>query len=237
MAPRSRLSRPEPTPQQRLVMIALPMVEQCADELARLYYPRVKREDLLGAGTIGADRAARRYDKEKHPSFPVYARHYIRGWMLDSIRAEFTSLRARVEHAMERAHDTFSGHQAFDLDLFADPVETIVEGAREGGDDALAAAFFAAVLEAQGASPEEVAVELEGQSTTIAVLRAAMAGLLPLEREVIRLVYTETIEVDEVAKKVGVSPRTVQRRHASALGKLREILLARGVEAPKLIDL
>jgi RNA polymerase sigma factor (sigma-70 family) len=218
-------------------MIALPMVEQCADELAALFYPRVKREELLGPGTIGADQAASRYDKEKHPNFPVYARHYIRGRMLDSIRIEYTSLRARVERAMERAYDEFSAHQDFGLDLFSDPVETIAAGAREGGDEALAAAFFAAVLEAQGASPEAVVLELEGQVTTLAALREATGSLLPLEREVIELIYTEEMQIDDVAVKVGVNPRTVQRRHARALRRLTEVLLARGVTDPRLIDL
>ena len=225
-----------PTAEQRLVMIALPMVEQCACELAATFHPRVKREELLGPGTIGAHEAARRYDVEKHPSFPVYARHRIFGEMLDSIREEHRSLRARVEHAMERAHHGFSAHQEVTVDTFADPEETILEGAREGGDEALAAAFFAAaVVMAREPSPEEAVMELEGGWDTFDMVRDAISSLNPHQREVIHLVYQKDMILEEAALAVGVSEKTAQRRHASALRVIRAFLVARGVTAPRLL--
>ena len=225
--------RPQLTTEQR-VKLALPMVEQCAEELARLFNP-VTRDELLGPGTIGAHEAAEKYREEKHPYFVVYARHYIRGRMLDAIRVEHRALRARVERAMERAYDGFSAHEAETVDTFADPPEKILEGARQGHDDALAAAFFASMMEMRGASAEEIHAELEGQAEILGHLGDAMATLYPHEREVIQRVYVEDLTLDDVAALIGMSQNTVQRRHVAALRKLREFLLSRGVNAPALL--
>jgi RNA polymerase sigma factor (sigma-70 family) len=243
MAPRTPLPprpprpvRPEPSPRQKRVLTALPMVEQCAAELARTFYPKVKREDLLGAGTIGADKAAQKFDPEKHDNFPVFARHYIRGHMLNAIRSDFTSLRARVEHAMERVYDELACYPGAKIDLVGDADEVVDKTAREGVDDAVAASFLAAVLAAAGATTEEMALELEGQLTTLESLRKAIDALPPLEQEVIRLIYEKELEIEEIADRVCVCTRSVQRRHAGALRKLRESLEAWGVTDPRLID-
>src|SRR4051812_17409586 len=85
------------------------------------------------------------------------------------------SPRARVQHAMDRAFCRFTGEQTLDVNLFADEQEELVEGARKGCADALAAAFVAGSLEAAVASPEEAMEELEGQVITRASLEEALA--------------------------------------------------------------
>ena len=224
-----------PLARQRLVELAMPMVEQCAREIARCFPALLKREDLLGPATVGMYEAIDKYREDRHPHFVGYAQHYIRHRILDSIDAEHWSLRARVERAMEIGFDRFSGHQIVNVNLFKDPVEQVVDGARQGGDEALAAAFFAGILEAQGASPEEAAMELQGQVTGLEHVRAALGTLHSHEREVIRLVYEEDKTLDEAAVKIGVSQKTAQRRHVSALRKLRACLVARGVTDARLL--
>ena len=226
--------RPALTPEQRaLVDLGMPLVEHAAAEIGRRYRTRCTAAELLGPGTIALCEAAVAYRQDGHPSFLEYAKHHVRGRMLDAVHAEHFSLRARVEHAMERAYCRISSHQVADFDLFADPEEKLVEGAQRGCDDVLAAAFLAGLLEAQEATPEEQVMELEGQVATRASLQAALAALYPHEREVIHLLYEkgrrERVTLDDVAREIGVHESTAQRRHVAALRKLREQLAKRGI--------
>ncbi len=221
---------PELTHLQRLlVKSALPMVEKCAREIAYRYRSLTTREELLAPGTFALYDAAATYQEDRHPDFAVFARHHVRGQMLDAIRAEHFSLRARVERAMERAFDRFASHQTQEVNLFMDGDEKVGEAARQGNDDAVAAAVLAGLLEAQALSPEEVALAVESRAAAIASLKQALVALYRHEREVIRLVYEDGMTLDEVARKLSVHLRTVKNRHVSALRKLRASFVDRDI--------
>ncbi len=200
--------------QRQLFEEGLPMVRQCAAEVGtRWRYPS---QDLLGAGTVALHEVTRTYDPEQHPSFPVFARHHIRGRMIDAVKAEPWSSGSRVERAMERAFEVVMSHHVVDADLFRDSEEEILDRAREGEAEVLAAAFLAGLREKQEEDAEETVVERLW-------LRDGVARLYPPEREVVRLVYWQGKTADEVARELGVNPKTVRRRHAAALRKLREM--------------
>ena len=120
--------------------------------------------------------------------------------------------------------------------MFNDSPERIVEGNQQACDDSPAAAFWGGILEAQGVSPEEIMAELEGQVTTFEMIRDAVDSLVPNERQVIHLVYYEKKTLDEVAEVIDASVNTAQRRHVSALHKLRAFLVWRGVRDPRLLQ-
>jgi RNA polymerase sigma factor (sigma-70 family) len=208
---------PPLTPQQEaLVQLALPCVERCAREVARCYRRRFTPEDLLGAGTIGLIGAARDYDEERHPSFLHYAWHYVRGAMLNVVRTELFSSRARVEHAMERAFTGFEIHHVADVDLFAGTEEQLLEGGRQGSADALAAAFTAAVTAArEHPSDTEMALLLRID------LRRALLTLHRHELQMIKLVHEDGKSVAEASRELLVHTNTGQNRYQSALRKLR----------------
>ncbi len=119
---------------------------------------------------------------------------------------------------MERAYCGFEVHQLLDVDLFSDPDERLLDGARGGCDDALAAALVAFTNEAQATSPEDAVV---GR----VALREALRTLYPHEREVIRLVYERDLSLAEAARELGVHANTAQNRCQSALRKLRAFLV------------
>jgi RNA polymerase sigma factor (sigma-70 family) len=216
---------PDLTPSQgALVKLGLPEVGRCAADVARRFHGRFTPEDLLASGTLGLLVAARVYDEERGLGFAHFARYYILGRMLNAVEAELFSIRARVEHAMERAFCGFSAHQVLDVDLFADPEEKLVDGARLGCDDVLAAAIYGAIAEAaetERASPEDALLQHVS-------LRDALATLYPHERQVIQLVYEEGMILVDVADHLGIHTNTAHNRHASALRKLRAFLLDRG---------
>jgi RNA polymerase sigma factor (sigma-70 family) len=223
-------SAPEPplTPaQQKLVEQGLAMLPKWAASVARWYhYLCVTPEELLGPGALALREAALAYDPDQKQSFPVYARLHVRGRMVEAIRAEHFSLRARVEVAMDRSFELFSSHQVVEAHVSSDPEQDVLEGTREGCADALVASVGAGVRAMHPEGAEEVAV------LRIA-LREGMATLLPTEREAVQLVDEEGMTLDEAARVLRVHKNTMQRRHANALRRLRAFLADPAEESPR----
>lgn len=219
---------PPLTPDQlALVRMGLPLIELQAADVARRYRSRVEAKELYACGLIGLHEAAAEYRVEQHPSFLYFAQHHVRGRMLNMMRDEVFSLRARVEHAMERAFCRVVGHQLLDVDVWRDEDAELVEGARKGCAEAMAATFVAALTEAKSATPEEALMELEEKAALVAALTAAVAALEPAERRVIELFYGEGMTLGEVAKALGIHKNTAQKRHRLALVKLHAAVVKR----------
>ena len=213
--------------QEQLVEAGLPMVKQCAAEVASRFQPRVHAEELLAPGTIALRQAVLSYQADLHPSFPVYARHHIRGRMIDAVRTEHFSLRARVEHAMERAYEIFEAQHKLDGDLAHDDEQVLLDSARQGCDDMLASVYVAGLLEEEASTPEDDLVAREDQQSQRDALQKARDALAPAEQTVVRLLYEEGMTMEEAAREMSVHFNTVQRRHTKALRTLRKALAGR----------
>lgn len=211
--------RPAPLTEQQeqYVQMGLPWVEHNAVTVTRWWRDRFEPHEMMGPGTIGLLEAARRYEPERHPSFPHYAQQYIRGRMLNAIRSELFTLRGRVEHAMERGFCGYSTHRRVDADLFADTEEALEAAAEQACADTLAASFVAAMAEGGDRDPEDdVLLSLD--------LRKALKTLYPAELQVVLLVHEGGFSVNEAAIKLGVHVNTAQNRYKKALRKLDAFL-------------
>lgn len=241
-SPDAPSSVPPPPPpaltaaQRALIQDGLALVERGAVAIARSYRPRVRREDLLGPGTLALYEAVVDYREDRHPDFLQYAQYHVCGRMLDAVRIEHYALRARVERAMDRAFYRMISHQDLDVDLFTAGDEKVCDDARRGNAELAAATYLAALLEGQ-ANAEAQVVELEGQLATLESLHEGLANLTPEEREVIRRVYEGGLTLDQVAREVGLPARSTQRRHAGALRKLEGFLTRRGTTGSKRLGL
>jgi RNA polymerase sigma factor (sigma-70 family) len=105
-----------------LVVEHIPLVRAIALSVAERLPPSFDLEDLIGEGHVALLHCATKYDPAAHPgvSFALYAKHRIRGAMLDSVRnrhyAENTrpniedvaeaSVAPSVEIAIDRAQRT-----------------------------------------------------------------------------------------------------------------------------------
>jgi RNA polymerase sigma factor (sigma-70 family) len=227
--------KPPLTPDQlALVREGSHLVASCAEDIARRKRGLTRKEELLGPGTIALYEAAMAYEEDRHPSFLHYARYHVYGRMLDVVRADHFSLRARVEHAMERSFSRMMSHQELDVDMFRDSDEELREGAHRGCADMLGANFLAGLLGAEQVNPEQDVSEREEYVTCLALLREGIATLPAHERVVLELFYVKGMTLDEVAGETGTHANTAQRRHVAGLRRLRKFLADRGVtRAPR----
>ncbi|MGH9640703.1 MAG: sigma-70 family RNA polymerase sigma factor, partial [Bryobacteraceae bacterium] len=69
-----------------LILEYLPLVSAIAAHIQRSLPVHIELDDLIHAGTMGLFEAATHYQPEKQIAFPTYAKHRIRGAILDSLR-------------------------------------------------------------------------------------------------------------------------------------------------------
>src|ERR1700733_6926471 len=88
-----RVSKDSPQPQRttialrdRLVLTHLPLVKAIAMSMHHSLPVHVDLNDLVNTGVLGLFAAASKYDSEKQVVFSGYAKHRIKGAILDSLR-------------------------------------------------------------------------------------------------------------------------------------------------------
>jgi len=69
-----------------LLVAMAPLVKRVAFEMRQHLPPHVEMDDLVGAGTLGLVDALRKFDPSRKVKLESYARHRIRGGMLDALR-------------------------------------------------------------------------------------------------------------------------------------------------------
>src|SRR3979490_43131 len=69
-----------------IVLNHLPLVKAIAVRVHENLPVHVDLDDLVHAGVLGLFDAANKYDADKHVAFSSYAKHRIKGALLDSLR-------------------------------------------------------------------------------------------------------------------------------------------------------
>lgn len=72
--------------QTRLIEENLGLVRQIAGRVAKRLPSCVEMDELVSAGNLGLVQAAKVFDRERHANFAVFARFYIHGRIIDSVR-------------------------------------------------------------------------------------------------------------------------------------------------------
>jgi RNA polymerase sigma factor FliA len=87
-----------------LIVEHLHLVNAIASHVQRSLGVHTELDDLVHAGTMGLFDAATKYQEEKEVSFPIYAKHRIRGAILDSLRQlDWASRDARRQYKQMEA--------------------------------------------------------------------------------------------------------------------------------------
>jgi RNA polymerase sigma factor for flagellar operon FliA len=237
-----------------IVMTHLPLVKAIAARVRENLPVQVELDDLVHAGVLGLFDAVQKYDPGKRVIFPLYAKHRIRGAILDSLRQlDWASrdLRKRSKHI--EAVSQRLGHR-----LGRAPSEA--EMAREMGSSLprwrklvqeLHAAGLSSCQSHVGGQSAEV---LERVMVTDAAqkdqelpdrccarqqlrhfLAQAMEALPVRYRRVVFLYYKQGSTMKQIGAELGVNESRVSQIHKAALEKLNAALRARGISNPSML--
>ena len=218
MDPRASTARLEPDRMQ-LVSQHLPLVRV----LARRYARGVELDDLVGAGSLGLVKAARRFQPSRGIEFRSFAVQTIAGEMQHFIRDCAGPVRL-PRRDQEVSRGVRRAEQELVTRLGRTPTDAELVRACDADREVLARAARADLARRPASLSEWE--ELDQQEDAAgAELRASLASALKRlprnERQVVRLRFFADLSQSEIAKRTGISQTQVSRLLTAALARLR----------------
>lgn len=227
---------------EALIMEHLPSVRYVARRIHDRLPQHMELDDLISAGLVGLIDAASKFDGSKRVQFKSYAQFRIRGAILDSLRTLDWSPR----ELRRKARAVAEAMRSLSAKLGRTPAD--VEVAAEIGMDLLSYQQMVGELKGLqiGSLNEErsddcgeeeldflpapdaenpLKIYMEGQAKE--QLIAALSRLGEKERLVLTLYYFEELTLKEVGLTLGVVESRVSQIRASALDKLRSMMIGK----------
>ena len=235
---------PQEIPQNDLVLEHLPLVRAIAVQVSRKLPEHVDVDDLIQAGTIGLLDAMKKFDSRDKVAFGAYAKHRIRGAILDSLREQDWASRdtrrrhRRVEEAtrelsaeLQRApmESEIADRMGMDLDdwrqMMIDLRIEFVSAASNSRDR-------------EESAPMEFPDKVENRPDTlcarnrmIEVLQGAMQTLSAREQEMLKLYYHNEVSMAEISGLFGVHQSRTSQIHKAAVQKIAKIFRSAGIHS------
>jgi len=208
--------------------------------------------DLIQEGNIGLMQAANRFEPEREVRFSTYAAWWIRASIQDYILRNWSivrtgttaaqkslffnlrRLRTKIDGAATDKGLTYEGREKISklLGVKMKDVEDM-EARMSGGDQSLNALLteegdeeYQSFLPDTRPSPEDIVIGMKDSKTRSAWLNSALKTLSDREQRIIRerhLQY-ETVTLEDLGKKLGVSKERVRQLEARAMEKLKQNL-------------
>lgn len=235
----------EQSMRDQMILEHLPLVKAIAIRVHENLPVHVDLDDLIHAGVLGLIDAVAKYRSEKNVAFSSYAKHRIKGAILDSLRELDWASRdmRRRQKQVEAATYELSAelHREPSEEELAERMGVGVErwrrmaaemqcaglvsgSTRKTEEEELPVPDFPAAADTQ---PDEMCSL--GQLRE--VLLAAMATLPDRYREVVFLYYTKDMTMREIGQRMGINESRVSQIHKSALEKMSEVLSAAGIHS------
>jgi RNA polymerase sigma factor for flagellar operon FliA len=215
----------------RVVLEHLPLVKAIAVRVHENLPVHVDLDDLVHAGILGLFDAANKYNPEKQVVFSSYAKHRIKGAILDSLRQlDWASRDMRRRHKQVEAatRDLSSTLQRAPTEatmmLDLRNVGLVSASTRSNDSEDLPAPDFPSKVEHQ---PDSICAreQLRG------VLGDAMKTLPERYQKVVVLYYTNEMTMKEIGGVLGINESRVSQIHKSALEKMMVVLQSNGIQS------
>jgi RNA polymerase sigma factor for flagellar operon FliA len=229
----------------RIVLEHLPLVKAIAVRVHENLPVHVDLDDLVHAGVLGLFDAASKFNPEKQVAFSSYAKHRIKGAILDSLRQlDWASRDLRRRHkqveaatrelaaTLQRTPTESEIAQKLGVDverwrqMMVDlrSVGLISASSRTAEHDDLPAPDFPSKPETQ---PDNMCSREQMRS----VLGVAMKTLPERYQKVVFLYYTNEMTMKEIGGILGINESRVSQIHKSALEKMQVVLQANGIDS------
>ena len=218
-----------------------PLVKRVAFEMRQHLPPHVEMDDLVGAGTLGLVDALRKFDPSRKVKLESYARHRIRGGILDALRTLDPASRdmRRRARKVEKAYRDLEARlgrpvqgeevaRALGISLkvwhrWAQEVHALGFDAWRNSETAGIAAKMPvreegrAVVRQVAEDPFDLCYRREQRD----LVNRALARLPERERLIVTLYYQQDLTMKEIASRLAVDESRVSQLHAEALQRLR----------------
>jgi RNA polymerase sigma factor for flagellar operon FliA len=225
---------------ESLLLEQLPQVKYIARRIHERLPQHVPLEDLVHSGVLGLIDALNKFDPQKHVQFASYAKHRIRGAILDSLREIDWSPRelrrkarmvdqvqARLGTELGRAPTEQElakglGMELIEFQKLLGEIDSLeissfsMESPEDGGEEDLSSEVPAG----EEVNPFKLCLEQEMRS----LLVAAISELPEREKQVLSLYYYEELTMKEVGAVLGVGESRVSQIHSLAMSRLRSRL-------------
>jgi RNA polymerase sigma factor FliA len=227
----------------RVVLEHLPLVKAIAVRVHENLPVHVDLDDLVHAGVLGLFDAATKYNPDKKVAFSSYAKHRIKGSILDSLRQlDWASRDLRRRHKqleaatrelaseLQRAptEQEIAQRLGVDVDRWRQmmldmrSVGLISANTRANDNDDLPAPDFPSKPETQ---PDNMCAKEQLR----AMLGEAMGTLPDRYKQVVVLYYTNEMTMKEIGGVLGINESRVSQIHKSALEKMGVALQNQGI--------
>jgi RNA polymerase sigma factor for flagellar operon FliA len=226
-----------------VVLEHLPLVKAIAIRVHENLPVHVDLDDLVHAGILGLFDAAGKFNPDKQVVFSSYAKHRIKGAILDSLRQlDWASRDMRRRHkqveaatrdlAAELQRNPTESEVAEKLGMDVERWRTMMLDLRNVGlvsantrsneNDDLPAPDFPSKPELQ---PDIICARQQLRS----VLGEAMKTLPERYQKVVVLYYTNELTMKEIGGMLGINESRVSQIHKAALEKMAVVLEANGI--------
>src|SRR5579862_3680887 len=227
----------------RVVLEHLPLVKAIAIRVHENLPVHVDVDDLVHSGVLGLFDAASKYNPDKQVAFSSYAKHRIKGAILDSLRQldwasrDMRRRHKQVEAATRELAATLQRNpteqdvaQKLGMDqerwrnmmLDLRNVGLVSASTRSNENDDLPAPDFPC-------KPETHPDSICARQQLRAVLGDAMKTLPERYQKVVLLYYTNEMTMKEIGGILGINESRVSQIHKAALEKMSVVLEANGI--------
>lgn len=218
-----------------LIVKHLPLVKAIANRIRDNLPVQVEVDDLIHAGILGLFDAVKKYNPEKKVAFHLYAKHRIRGSILDSLRQldwasrdlrkRFKSIEAQTQKLAQKLGQAPTEAQvAKEMGVTEDQFrkmksELYNAGLSSGQPHRVERpdhGSFAESTESNERRPDQIFANRELRS----ILGRAISTLPPRYQRVVTLYYDYERTMKQIGNELGVNESRVSQIHKTALEKL-----------------
>jgi RNA polymerase sigma factor FliA len=228
----------------RIVLDHLPLVKAIAIRVHENLPVHVDLDDLIHAGVMGLFDAVEKYDDQKNVQFHAYAKHRIKGAILDSLRQldwasrdlrrrqkqvesvtrELSSTLGRNPHETEVAEKLGVGLERWRRMQMELRTVGVISATPAGENDRDRTREFAATDDYQ---PDRMCERRELQTK----LAGAIGSLPERYQKVVVLYYTNDLTMKEIGELLGVNESRVSQIHKIALKRMAGVLGSEGIRS------
>jgi RNA polymerase sigma factor for flagellar operon FliA len=224
----------------QVVLEHLPLVRAIAARVHETLPVHVDMDDLVHAGVLGLFTAVEKYDGSKQVSFQNYAKHRIKGAILDSLRElDWASrdMRRRQKRFENAVRDLAN-------ELGRRPLDSEVAARLGVGEERwrqmMRELRFVGATSTTKADESEPPTEFPGRQDwrpdsicerrqLRVVLSSAMKSLPERYRKIVLMYYAGDMSMREIGDSMGINESRVSQLHKSALEKMARALRSEGI--------